>query len=206
MEKVRTIIWDLDDTVWLYKKEQAIILCEKLNILHQATFEKEYYNALANLSFRFIDEIVTYDKVRDFIYEQMPILRLYHIDIDKFLKMLCAEKQDVAIINQEAIEMMSFFKQKNLKNISITDWFEEEQKKALSSFGVRYYIEKIYGCDNSYFKSSIKKVFEIKEKLQLEGKESEYIIIGDSLTSDIFFVDIIFSHYFRINYVFLVYI
>ena len=32
MKNVRTIIWDLDETVWFYNENEPQVLCEKLNI------------------------------------------------------------------------------------------------------------------------------------------------------------------------------
>lgn len=187
MDKVRTIIWDLDETVWHYKQDEPKILCKKLNIEQEERFEKEYYNALGNLFTYFKDEIVTYDKVKKFIDEQMPVLRITNVSVDDFLKMLCAEKKDVADINQDAIDMMKYFKERGLRNISITDWFAEEQEVSLASFNVNTYIEKIYGCDNTYFKNSIGKTSQIIRELELEKRSEEFIMIGDSLSSDIFF-------------------
>lgn len=189
VKKVRTIIWDLDDTVWFYKEDEPKILCEKLNIGQEENFKEEYYGALGNLFAYFKDEIVTYDKVKKFIDERMPILRLSNVSVGDFLQMLCAEKKDVAVVNQEAIEMMGYFKERGLRNISITDWFAGQQEIALAQFDANTYIEKIYGCDNTYFKNSIGKLSQIIEELQLEKRREEVVMIGDSLSSDIFFAN-----------------
>ena len=49
------------------------------------------------------------------------------------------------------------------------------------------YIDKIYGCENAYFKNNPEKVIQMTEQLQLAERKDEYIMIGDSLKSDIFF-------------------
>ena len=187
MQKIRTVIWDLDDTVWLYKKDTPKILCKKLNIAQEEKFEEEYYKTLGNLFTDLKDEIITHDKVKEYISKQMPILRLASITADEFLELFSEGKNIVADINHEAIEMMKYFKQKGIRNISITDWFEKEQKISLASFDAESYIEKIYGCDDTYFKNSVGKISQIVAELDLEGRREEFIMIGDSLSSDIFF-------------------
>lgn len=187
MKKVRTIIWDLDETVWHYKENESKILCKKLNIDKEEQFKKEYYQALGDLLGYFKDKIVTYEKVKQFIDEQMPILRTAGISVGNFLKILCEGKKDVADINPEAIVMMKYFKGRGLRNISITDWFASEQEISLISFNANTYIERIYGCDNTYFKNSAQKVSQIVKELELEERREEFIMIGDSLSSDIFF-------------------
>lgn len=187
MKEVRTIIWDLDETVWFYNNNETRVLCKSLNINQEDAFAREYYKMWGNLFIHFKDKIVTYDGVKQFIEKEMPILQLHHISADTFLQVLCEKKQKIADANPEAIEMIKYCYEKGLKNISITDWFVAHQKKALSNFNVLNYIEKIYGCDNAYFKNSIEKVSQIKEELELEKRSEEFVIIGDSLTSDILF-------------------
>lgn len=68
-------------------------------------------------------------------------------------------------------------------NWSKTDWIEQSQIKQLTKFNLINYIEKIYGIENDYLKMNPKRVRNIIPI----GKENEYIIIGDSLESDITF-------------------
>ena len=117
----------------------------------------------------------------------MPILKQFNISADFFLKTLSTEKRNITTVNQEAIEMIKYCYQIGLKNISITDWFIEDQEVALRDFEVLDYIDKIYGCNNVYFKNSPEKVAQITKELELEKRKKEFLMIGDSLTSDISF-------------------
>ena len=187
MKNVRTIIWDLDETVWFYNDNEVEVLCNVLKIRQKDIFAKQYYNMWDNLFMHFKDKIVTYNGVEQFIEKAMPILQLYHVSANELFRALSEKKNKFVDVNQEAIEMMRYFYEKGFKNISITDWFKEHQERALAEFNALSYMENIYGCDNAFFKNSVGKVSQVIEQLQLDGRREQFIIIGDSLTSDIFF-------------------
>ena len=187
MKNIRTVIWDLDETVWFYKDNEPEILCEKLNIAELEKFKKQYYATLTNLFVYFKGKIVTYEKLKKYIQEQMPILEEFNISVELFLEVQCNEKKNITVVNKEAVEMMRYFSNIGLRNISITDWIERHQQVALKDFGAMDYIDKIYGCENAYFKNNPEKVIQMTEQLQLAERKDEYIMIGDSLKSDIFF-------------------
>ena len=187
MKNIRTVIWDLDETVWFYKDNEPEILCKKINIAELEKFKKQYYATLTNLFVYFKGKIVTYEKLKKYIQEQMPILEEFNISVELFLEVQCNEKKNITVVNKEAVEMMRYFSNIGLKNISITDWIERHQQVALKDFGAMDYIDKIYGCENAYFKNNPEKVIQMTEQLQLAERKDEYIMIGDSLKSDIFF-------------------
>lgn len=188
MKNIRTIIWDLDETVWFYNENEAQVLCEKLNIDEVESFKKQYYETLGSLNKHFKDVIVTYEGMQQFISENMPILRLYGISDGEFLETTRDQKKKFITLNHEAVEIMKYFYKKGLKNISITDWFREHQEHALKTLNLHSYIQKIYGCDNDYLKCSTKKA-EIISKEVIMQKPEEFLMIGDSLSSDIFFAN-----------------
>lgn len=189
MKKVRTVIWDLDGVVWQYNDMEVPVQCNALQIRQTNRFQTEYYGMWNDLFAHFDGKIVTYDKVRKYIKIKMPILDLHNISVDLFLEILVKEKSKFVNPNQEAIQMMQYFSEKGLQNIAITDWFEEHQKIALEEFHALSYMKKIYGCDNSYFKNSVGKKEEITKKLHMEGQEETFLMIGDSLSSDISFAE-----------------
>lgn len=185
---IRTILWDLDCTVWLYNKNEPIVLSQKLKIEDQKTFKDEYYKMWGNLLDYFEEKVVTYEKMLHFIEEQMPILAAYSVKPEEFLETIKQEKQNIARLNEEAKEVLDYARKNKIQNIAVTDWFEEHQKLALIGIGISEYFEKIYACDNGYFKNSKGKITELERKLA--GKEkSEIILIGDSLISDICFAE-----------------
>lgn len=188
MKNVRTIIWDLDETLWFYKNNETEVLCKKLNIDDLETFTEQYYEMWGSLNEYFKNIIVTYEGIRQWIFEKMPILRLYAVSEEEFLKAIREEKQKFITVNYEAVEIMNYVSKKGIRNISITDWLIDEQVYTLKKLNLHTYIREIYGCDDAYLKSSTKKVEEIARKI-LMGKHEEFLIIGDSLSSDIFFAN-----------------
>ena len=188
MEKVRTIIWDLDGTVWSYRENEPSILCDFLNIHDKERFAKEFGKMWENLSLQFKEVIVTHDNVENFIEKQIPVLKLYNVSALELIQALCDKKRYTVTPNEDAIEMLKYFYEKGFKNISITDWFAMYQQKSLEEFNALGYIEKIYGCDNTYFKDSKAKANEISKELNIDDiRKEEFVIIGDSLSCDIFF-------------------
>ena len=186
--RVRTILWDLDCTVWLYNENEPIVLSQSLKIEDKKTFENEYYKMWGNLLDCFEERVVTYEEILHFVRNQMPILRTYSVKPEELLETLKLEKKNITRINQEAKELLDYAKENKIQNLAVTDWFEEHQKSALRGIGVLEYFEKIYACDNGYFKNSKGKIVELEK--ELAGKEkSEMILIGDSLISDIRFAE-----------------
>ena len=185
---IRTVLWDLDCTVWLYNENEPIVLSQKLKIGDQKTFKDEYYKMWGNLLDYFEEKVVTCEGMSHFIEEQMPILSAYSVKPERFLETIKQEKQNIVRLNEEAKEVLDYARENKIQNLAVTDWFEEHQKSALSEIGVLEYFEKIYACDNGYFKNSKGKITELER--ELTGKEkSEIILIGDSLISDIRFAE-----------------
>ena len=56
---IRTVLWDLDCTVWLYNENEPIVLSQKLKIGDQKTFKDEYYKMWGNLLDYFEEKVVT---------------------------------------------------------------------------------------------------------------------------------------------------
>ena len=185
MKNVRTIIWDLDETVWFYKENEPQVLCEKLNIDDVETFEKQYYEMWEDIFEHFQDTLVNYKRIKQYISKKMPILELYAVTSEDLIEARLEEKKRLATLNQEAVEMMKYFFEKGYKNISITDWFTKDQEHALESFNLLSYVQEVYGCDNSYLKCTNKRAEEVLKELVKE-ETNQFLMIGDSLSSDIF--------------------
>ena len=188
MKEIRTIIWDLDETVWFYNENEPKVLCEKLNIDDLATFEKQYYGMWASLNEYFKEDVVTYEGIDRFISEKMPILEEYGVPAEELMKAIWDEKFKFVTLNSEAAEMMKYFSEKGIKNISITDWVAEHQKDALKRANLHPYIQELYGCDNSYLKCTNKRAEEVLNEL-IKDEPNQFLMIGDSLASDIFFAN-----------------
>lgn len=182
IEGITTIIWDCDDTIWIHRKDEIeIILANMVNIPEVELFTRQYFGFFEEFEKRFKEQKFSYRKVVALIEERLPILSDYGISavdfLDKWIQV------ETSFLNEDALEVIKRQKEEGYKVVILTDWFWDSQIKLLSKYGVLEYVDKIYTCDDGFVKSNPKSAEKIVEK----GCESEYVIIGDSLTSDIAF-------------------
>lgn len=189
MEKVRIFIWDLDETVWFHLKNQGEVLAKLLKVKEKEIFAKQYSQMWKDFMPYFQSRKVSYEAVGQYVEGKIPILKAYQFSGNDFMEKITEGKKELEEVNPEAIEVMSYLKEKGYCNISITDWFASNQESALEALKARPYIDKVYGCDDGYMKNNHYKTLQIAKELQLEKRKEEYIMIGDSLTSDIFFAN-----------------
>lgn len=189
MKKVRTFIWDLDETIWFHPKNQGEIFATLLGIKEQEKFLKQYSQMWKDFLPQFQNKKVTYSAVEQYMEEKIPILRINHLSGTDFLEIMKKGKRQLEEVNQEAVETLQYLTAKGYHHISITDYFAVPQEKALEDLGVRGYIGKVYGCDDGYMKNNPAKVGQVIVELGLEKRREEFIMIGDSLSSDIHFAN-----------------
>lgn len=189
MERVRIFIWDLDETVWFHLKNQGKEVARLLKVKDKETFAKQYSQMWRDFMPYFKSRKVSYKVVSQYVEGKIPILKAHSLSGNDFLEAITEGKKELEEINPEAIEVMVYLKEKGYGNISITDWFASNQESALEALEARSYIDKVYGCDDGYMKNNHRKISQMAKELQLESKKEEYIMVGDSLTSDIFFAN-----------------
>ena len=181
---ISTIIWDCDNTIWIHREDELEELIAKgVGIPYTQELKKQYYGFFDAFNKRFKDQKVTLKKTAKLIEERMPILSKYGVTgsyfLDKWIPL------ETSFVNEEAVEVLKYQREKGYKIVILTDWFMDSQIKLLSKYGVSQYIERIYACDNEYMKISPKSA----KRIIKPGNESEYVIIGDSLNSDIAFAE-----------------
>lgn len=189
MERVRIFIWDLDETVWFHLKNQGNVVASLLRIRDKETFTKQYNHMWEDFMPYFKSRRVSYEIVKKYVEGKIPILKEYFLSGNDFLEVIKEGKKELEEVNPEAIEVMAYLKEKGYYNISITDWFASHQKSTLEVLEANLYIDKVYGCDDGYMKNNYHKIVQMAKELQLENRKEEYIMVGDSLTSDIFFAN-----------------
>lgn len=185
MEKVRTVIWDCDNLMWIHKKEEPYILAGTLGIRsqHIDEFSEEFYNMFKKFMEYFSNRLVTKKETLKIIEKEMPILGLYNISAVYFISKHNEQSLKVNVFNSDTLKVLEYLKNKNIKSIVKTDWWRITQEELLYEFGVLDYIEELHCCDDAYLKANPQSAKEIIKP----GREEEYLIIGDSLTSDIAF-------------------
>ena len=185
MKDVQTVIWDCDNLMWFHKEDEADILARALKIQDIQNFEKEFWNMLIRINSELADKKNTFDAICKIVEKSMPILSFNGILPKQFMNVWDESKFEMNTLNEDIFPVMEYLQDKGLKSIIKTDWLRDVQLDMLNQYGILKYIERIYACDNSYLKCNPLSAREIVKS----GEEEQYIIIGDSLESDICFAN-----------------
>ena len=183
MEKVRIVIWDCDNVMWFHKPEETKILAKALKIEEVEELNAEFFSMINMFNTYFADKKVTLKEYYKIIEEEMPILYFYDITPAYFRHIWGNMKFEISELNKDILVIMQYLNGKTIKNIIKTDWWKDIQIGLLKEYGILEFIEKLHCCDNSFLKCNPLSAQEIIKP----GREEEYVIIGDSLTSDIAF-------------------
>lgn len=185
MEKVRTVIWDCDNLMWFHKKEEPKIIAEALKIREVEEFTIEFYNFFTKFMSYFKNRKVTMKETLRLIEQELPILSIYGILPEQYMTIHDELKFEINDFNYDTLLLMKHLEDKNIKSIVKSDWWRFVQEGILKHYGVMDYIEELHCCDNAYLKSNPLSANGIVKP----GREEQYLIIGDSLTSDIAFAN-----------------
>lgn len=183
MEKVRVFIWDLDNVTWFHRKEEAEVLARALGILEVDEFSDEFYDFHGSFLDYFRNRKVTINETYKLIERKIPLLRFYNYTPKQFMTVNQRLKFLINEFNEESLELMKYLSNKGIKNIVKSDWWRIVQVDMLKEFGLLEYIEELHCCDNQYTKANPLSA----EGIIKPGKEEQYVIMGDSLMSDIAF-------------------
>ena len=183
MKEIRTIIWDCDNVMWFHRPEEPLIIAKALKIENIKELEIEFFDMIKFFNTYFMYRKVRMSEMYKIVEEKMPILYFHGISPKKFMEIWQELKFEINEFNEDVLIVMEHIQEKGLKNVIKTDWWRKCQEEMLKQWGVLKYIEKLYCCDNKYLKCNPLSAQEIIKP----GNESEFIIIGDSLTSDIAF-------------------
>ncbi len=183
MKNIRTVIWDCDNVMWFHRSDEPWKIANALKIENIKELEIEFFDMIKFFNTYFMYRRAKLSQMYKIVEEKMPILYFNGISANKFMEVWQELKFDINEFNKDVLVVMKHTKQKGIKNIVKTDWWRQWQEVLLKQYGVLDYIEKLYCCDNKYLKCNPLSAQEIIDKYH----ESEFVIIGDSLTSDIAF-------------------
>lgn len=179
--KKRYILWDLDGTLWRHKKNEIRLMAKNTGIPYTRRLEEQFFYMIGRFNIEFSTKIVTQEGISELIERTMPELFFRNVSGKQFLDAWSHTQTN--ILNSDTTYVLKKIMEKGIQNIIVTDWILYTQVSQMKHFGIIQYIKKIYSCENSYTKRNPKLV----SKIIKEGREDDYIIIGDSLTSDILF-------------------
>lgn len=183
MKEIRTVIWDCDGVIFFHKEEEQQILGKALGISDHQELRSEFFSMLEAFDKHFSNKKVVLSEYYKIIEQKMPILFFYGISPETFMEVYKEIKLLTIDFNNNVLSVMENLRQKGLKQIIRTDWWQEIQVGILKEYGVLNYIEKLYCCNDRYLKSNPLSASEIIKS----GSEKENVIIGDTLSSDIAF-------------------
>lgn len=183
MKNIKVVIWDCDNTIWIHRKDEENIVAQELGIPVTQEFNDQYFNMFEKFEEFFEHKRITDERIVKFISKSMPILSSYNITAEEFLKKWLP--LNTSFLNEDALETIKYLKEKGYENIVLTDWIWSSQVKLLKHYGIYDYMDRVYTCDGQYLKKNPKSVSRIVKK----GHEKDYVIVGDSLKSDIAFAN-----------------
>lgn len=182
LENITTLIWDCDGTLWHHSDNEMELLCDALHLEKTEPLEEQYFQMLSDFQDYFQGKIVTPKKMVEFIGKEMPILDYYNLSAAEFFEKW--KLVETGQVDKDAKACLETLSEKGYRNVVLTDWFMETQVMLLSKYELLQHIEAIYPLEGQYLKAdhrSFDRIFSAKTHLE------EYIIIGDSLKSDIGF-------------------
>lgn len=183
--KIRTVIWDCDMVMWFHKIEETLIIAKALNISDIDEFTSEFFNMIECFNVYFANKRATLNEMYKIVEEQMPILYFSGNSAKDFMNTWDKLKFKVNKFNKDTLIVMKYLKEKGIRQIVKTDWWRDVQINLLKEYGILDYIERVYCCDNEYLKCNPLSA----KKIIRAGREDDFIIIGDSIRSDIAFAE-----------------
>lgn len=188
LKKVRTIIWDCDNTIWMHRKDEINIIAKHFKISDIKELEIQYFEMLRQYDESFVEKKVTFEEFAYLIEEYLPIIKKYGYEPEEFLKEWLTV--ETSFLNEDTLETIKYLNYIGFENIILTDLLRDKQIRLLEKYGVLPYIKHVYTCDNEYSKRNPK----AKSRIIKSGKEDEYLMVGDSLKSDIAFANMAKIH------------
>lgn len=173
---IKRIIFDLDNTLLMWKSEYIFALTNVLKDLCLDVTSEEIKNFDSNLGL-YEEEYTMYNK-EDFMKFTNNYFKSNIPDI--FYDMLKDYQKDCYIIDEELISTLKYLKSK-YDLVVLTNWFTSTQVERLKNAEILEYFTFVSGGDERVFKPSIEAF-----NIVLDGyKPSECIMVGDSFKCDI---------------------
>lgn len=186
------LIFDLDDTLWDYKKNSNEVLLELYEVYNLGDFGikiNSFLNAFRDVNNQLWDQfdkgIITSDIIREkrftLVFEKLsfrPNGVAQQIQ-DSFMK-ICPTKTRLVEGAKEVLEQL----RSNYKFHILSNGFEEIQIVKLKSAGIHHYFDKIITSGRVGFRKPQPEIFEFALR-EIGATKEECVMIGDNPESDI---------------------
>lgn len=189
MDKIKYILWDIDGTLINFKVAEAAALKECYSRFGFGEFTDELlaeYKAINDDYWKQIEE-GTIDKRKALVLRFEDFFRIHNIDISiasEFNQAYQMAMGEVVIFNPNAKEAVEACKGK-YKQYAASNGTIEAQTRKLAKSGLAELLEDYFISEQVGVEKPAKEFFDQVFKTIGSNDLDEYIIIGDSLTSDI---------------------
>ena len=175
VSKVKKIIFDLDGTLLFLSDDWRNTYQEFIDTYKLNTTAEELFKTIGTLEKELKDLIITKDVLCDYINSKINI----GITVD-MLNDLDDRYNNIPLLNTDKIYKILDYLASKYELINYTNWFTDDQVYRLKKYNLDKFFTKSYGWDILKLKPSLDEL----EKL-VEGKKEDYIMIGDTIGTDI---------------------
>jgi len=175
-DKITTIIFDLDNTLILWKEEYGTRWIRKALEELKISYDEKIIQQINQAIMDYQKECVLFTEEGMTAY----IRRVFPVP-DTFLEIgSCYLKKTVPTSLEPGVyEALTYLKEKyNL--VVLTNWFQESQAGRLETVGIRSYFSHVYGVDNL----PMKPAKEVYDRILETVSKEECLMIGDDPICD----------------------
>lgn len=172
--RVKRVYWDLDGTLWRNKENEVELIAKTAKMPYSWELEKQFYQMLDDLEEHFQHQVVTVEKVEDYIESKMLELERLGITGKDFLK--AWDETPTRVLISGAREILQYSYEKEIKNFAVTNWHRYAQELTLRELDLLQYMKEVYTWDDSYPKSHPERI-----KTIVSGEEGG-IMVGNNWT------------------------
>jgi len=191
LKKYTHLFFDLDNTLWDFKKNSKNAMLEAFGIFHLETkldfdlfFDTYSKNNHALWDLYRKNEIGKKELTRLRFQNTFNELAIDGIDPDKMNKTYLDVMPDQKVLNEGALELVKFLESRKYKLFIITNGFKDVQLKKLESSGLKPFFNKIFISEEIKTPKPGREIFEYAVKSS-NAKKSKSIMIGDDWETDI---------------------
>lgn len=189
MEKIKYILWDIDGTLINFEYAEAAALKATFNKYNIGEFTDEKLKNYKEINIKYWKKLergeISKKEVLEGRFEEF--FSLYNIDtsiVSEFNLDYINATGDFAFYNTNAEKVVTELKGK-YKQYAATNGTVIAQNKKLSNSGLNKILDGVFISEEIGFNKPSKEFFDSLFKIVGSSNPNEYIIIGDSLTSDI---------------------
>ena len=172
---MKKIIFDLDGTLLFLSGDWKSTYQEFINTYNLNTTPEELFKTIGTFEQENSDLVVTKEILCDYINNKINI----GITVE-MLNDLDERYNNIPLLNTDKIYKVLEYLSSKYELVTYTNWFTEDQVYRLRRYNLDKFFSKSYGWDIIELKPSKKGL----EKI-IESDKSDYIMIGDTIGTDI---------------------